>query len=355
MLPAFWSQTLHLVSIAFIVRIPFYTTPSELWTPALPRSFLFNNVKAISEFTKPSPSYTVDDTTGDRKRFIVPQENPPVYLTLASLIWEKEGDVPASEKVVALDRHVFGAPNRPDIIHLCVNFYRDDLRQGTASTKTRGEVAGSGRKVRPQKGSGRARLGDARSPVMRGGGVAHGPKPRSFATSLPRKIRQMGLRVALSKKVREDALGIVESLNWPGRKTKDFAHRIRKLGWEETLFVSTQQSPTLLERVSRNIQNVATKSAAELEVYDLVKWRRVVLDTGAVEFFERLLGKDVPEYLRPPAIRRPSLRFSRMIAGRSGKVSPPIPGIDDKKTRKLKRVNQSTLGHEELFEATANE
>ena len=99
-------------------------------------------------------------------------------------------DIPPEEaEVAALDPSVFAHPIRRDILYLCVNYYRDALRQGTANTKTRAEVAGSGRKIRPQKGTGMARLGDGQSPMLRGGGVAFGPRPRDFGTDLNHAAR----------------------------------------------------------------------------------------------------------------------------------------------------------------------
>src|SRR5882757_2916434 len=130
---------------------------------------------------------------------IVADPIKPVYLTLSSLVGKSKG----AKKAVALDPTVFDHPVRRDILHLCVVHYLDSLRQGTASTKTRAEVAGSRRKIRPQKGTGRARLGDRQSPMLRGGGVAFGPKPRDFSTKLNRKVIQMGMRVALTMKLRE--------------------------------------------------------------------------------------------------------------------------------------------------------
>ena len=91
-----------------------------------------------------------------------------------------EENIDSTEELVELDPFVFAHPIRRDILHLCVVHYLDGQRQGTASTKTRGEVRGSGAKIRPQKGSGRARLGDGQSPMLRGGGVVFGPKPRSL-------------------------------------------------------------------------------------------------------------------------------------------------------------------------------
>ena len=103
-------------------------------------------------------------------------------------------------------------------------------------------MRGSGRKIRPQKGTGHARLGDGQSPMLRGGGVAFGPKPRDFSTKLNRKVIQMGMRVALSARLKEQSLGVVESLEWPGFKTNEFAKRIGELGWEKTLFQRAEEA-----------------------------------------------------------------------------------------------------------------
>ncbi|THH34145.1 hypothetical protein EUX98_g152 [Antrodiella citrinella] len=215
----------------------------------------------------------------------------PVFVTLSHLV------APASkateEEVVELDPFVFSHPIRRDILHLCVVQHLDSLRQGSASTKTRGEVRGSGRKIRPQKGSGKARLGDGQSPMLRGGGIAFGPKPRDFSTELPRKVIMMGLRVALSARVKEHGLGIVPSLAWPEPKTRILAERLDQLGWRNTLFVTGGKGEADgLERAANNLYKVETKKVSELNVYDLVKWPRVVLDVAAVEWLERTLAKD---------------------------------------------------------------
>ena len=257
-------------------------------------------------------------------RWIVQSE--PIYVSLSNLL-PSEGPSSSEDKVALLDPSVFDHPMRRDILHLCVNYVRDNLRQGTASTKTRGEVRGSGRKIRPQKGTGRARLGDGQSPMLRGGGVAFGPKPRDFSTDLPRKVRQMGMKVVLSAKLREEALGVSESLDWQGIKTKGFAQRLNQLGWSGTLFVTGSQLPRL-ERVSRNIPDVGTILAQDLNVYEALKWRKLVLDVAAVDYFEKALSKNVPVEERIPPRPEPKLRFSRMMAGQRRKRSPKIPGVD---------------------------
>ena len=128
--------------------------------------------------------------------------------------------------------------------------------------------------------------------MLRGGGVAFGPKPRDFSTKLPRKVREMGMRVALSAKLREQGLGVVKSLNWPGFKTGPLAERISKLGWRKTLFVTgLDEIPEGLRRASSNLNKVKVVAAKDLNVYDAVKWPRLVLDLSAVEWLERKLGK----------------------------------------------------------------
>ncbi|KDQ63457.1 hypothetical protein JAAARDRAFT_169294 [Jaapia argillacea MUCL 33604] len=215
----------------------------------------------------------------------------PLYLAMSCLVRPTKNEDP-SEKVVALDPFVFKHPIRRDILHLCVIHHRDSLRQGSANTKTRGEVRGSGRKIRPQKGSGKARLGDGQSPMLTGGGVAFGPKPRDFSTTLPRKVIEMGKRVGLSAKLRDRSMGIVENFNWSGTKTKDLAARIQELSWRGTLFVTgLDQIPVGLERSIGNLEKVEITTAADLNVYQLVKWPRIVMDVAAVDWFERTLGK----------------------------------------------------------------
>ncbi|KAG6842258.1 hypothetical protein C0991_000228 [Blastosporella zonata] len=217
----------------------------------------------------------------------------PVYLGLSQPFAGSTRD--AETCVAALDPTVFNHPLRSDVLHLCVVHHLDSLRQGSANTKTRGEVRGSGIKIQRQKGSGRARVGDAQSPIRTGGGVAFGPKPRDFSTKLPRKVVQMGMRVALSAKVRDRKLGVVTHLSWPQGKTKHLAQKIDHLGMRKTLFVTGEETlPATLERAIGNIQKVKLITTDKLNVYELLKWPRVVLDMKAVSILERTYKKDVP-------------------------------------------------------------
>lgn len=130
-------------------------------------------------------------------------------------------------------------------MHSAVVYYLDSQRSGTASTKTRGEVNFSGAKIRPQKGTGNARMGTRGNPLMRKGGVIHGPKPRDFATDLPRRVRELALRSALSARWQEGKLHVVPSLYWdpPPKVTGKLAKALATRGWQDTLFLSAPRHP----------------------------------------------------------------------------------------------------------------
>ena len=135
------------------------------------------------------------------------------------------------------------APLRKDILHRAVIYERDSLRQGSASTKTRAEVSGSTRKIRPQKGSGQARLGDRTSPMLRGGGRAHGPKPRDFSTELPRKVYYMAIRNAISYLFRGNSLVVVDGrINFPSHKTALAVHFLESHGFIDEKTKTVQEA-----------------------------------------------------------------------------------------------------------------
>ncbi|KAF4623512.1 hypothetical protein D9613_001748 [Agrocybe pediades] len=222
--------------------------------------------------------------------------NEPVFLALTPSLRRGRWDPPADKSVAVLEPTVFKHPIRRDILHLCVVQHLDGLRQGSANTKTRGEVRGSGIKIRRQKGSGKARLGDGQSPMLRGGGVAFGPKPRDFSTKLPRKVIEMGMRVALSAKLKEQRLGVMRRLYWPNARTKFLSRRIEDLGLRKTLFISGEpEVHDGLDLAIRNIPHVKLTTTADVTVYDILKWDRIVLDLKAVQYFEETLKrKNIP-------------------------------------------------------------
>ncbi|PLW51416.1 hypothetical protein PCANC_05189 [Puccinia coronata f. sp. avenae] len=155
-------------------------------------------------------------------------------------ITQPELEAHPQDLVFPLSSFVFGQPFRSDIIHRCVNFERSLMRSGSANTKTRSEVAMSGRKLRPQKGSGRARLGDASSPTLRKGGAAFGPKPKDWAQGIQRKVWELGLRTILSQRWREGRLLVVDRFEMHGREqaSAELAKLVKYRNWSSAVIIA---------------------------------------------------------------------------------------------------------------------
>ncbi|BFZ54885.1 hypothetical protein PYCC9005_001922 [Savitreella phatthalungensis] len=188
-----------------------------------------------------------------------------------------------------------GQPLRRDVLHGAVVYERDALRQGSASSKSRAEVSGSTRKIRRQKGSGAARLGDRTSPMLRGGGRAHGPKPRDFATQLPRKAYLLALRIALSHLYNEGSLTCIgESMELPAHRTQiafnflndhGFAAGKTPLGGR-TLFVTAARRLNLNRAISNLGYLCESVVIDELLIHELLKYKRVLIEHKALEQLE---------------------------------------------------------------------
>eukprot|EP00002_Diphylleia_rotans_P005251 TRINITY_DN14360_c0_g1_i1.p1 TRINITY_DN14360_c0_g1~~TRINITY_DN14360_c0_g1_i1.p1 ORF type:complete len:303 (-),score=59.47 TRINITY_DN14360_c0_g1_i1:153-1061(-) len=188
---------------------------------------------------------------------------------------------------------VFGAQIRPDIMHRVVVFHLARIRAGTASTKSRGEVSGSTRKMYQQKGSGRARRGSKRAPGLKGGGRAHGPKPRDFSIELPKKVLAMGVRSALSAKLAQNELVVVGELQVPeAPKTRWMHERLSALGintdidTESALILVAPHEYTALTRAAGNLPRVLVQTAPAIQIYDVLRSKHVVLTPEAVAYFE---------------------------------------------------------------------
>src|SRR5689334_9987550 len=177
-------------------------------------------------------------------------------------------------------------------VHDVVVAYRAAQRSGTASTKTMGEVAGSGKKPWRQKGTGRARAGSFASPLWRGGGVVFGPKPRDFGKKVSRKTRQLALRKALSERLRAGDVILVDDLKLDSPKTKTFLSILSALDLKgSTLFVAQNQDKNL-SLASRNVPNVSLTTSDSLNTYDVLRPNKLVFTRGAFEQVETRLAKD---------------------------------------------------------------
>ncbi len=196
------------------------------------------------------------------------------------------------EKVgqVELKEEIFGVEVKPPVLHEVVTWQRACRRSGTASTKTRGEVRGGGRKPWRQKGTGRARVGSIRSPLWRGGGTVFGPKPRSYAYTLPKKVRRLALKMALSSKLKAGQLLVLDDYPQEVPKTKEFVQVLKNFDISKALFV-TPEEHRVLKLSARNVPYVQVMRAEGLNVYDILRHDHLVLLSPALAQIEaRLAG-----------------------------------------------------------------
>jgi large subunit ribosomal protein L4 len=195
------------------------------------------------------------------------------------------------EKVGELDLkdEIFGVEVKGHVLHEVVTWQRACRRAGTASTKTRGEIRGGGRKPWRQKGTGRARTGSTRSPVWKGGGTTFGPRPRSYAYTLPKKVKAAALRMALTSKLAEGQLVILDDYPAGKPKTKDFVNVLKNFDLRKVLFV-TSEDHDALRLSARNVPHVHVLPTAGLNVYDILRFDHLVLLSPAVARIEERLA-----------------------------------------------------------------
>ena len=187
---------------------------------------------------------------------------------------------------------VFGVNVREDIVARVIHWQLDKRRAGTHKTKDIGEVSGSGKKPFKQKGTGHARQGQDRAPQMRHGGVAFGPVVRSHAYSLPKKLRALGMRIALSAKAKNGKLFILDNMTATEPKTKVFKQAFENNGWKSVLFVGGETIDNNFALSARNIVNVDVLPAQGANVYDIVRRDILVLSKEAVAQLEGRLNND---------------------------------------------------------------
>jgi large subunit ribosomal protein L4 len=185
---------------------------------------------------------------------------------------------------------VFGAPVNEALLYEAVRHYLAGKRRGTASTKTRHEVAGAGKKLWKQKGTGRARMGSIRSPLWRHGGTVHGPQPHSYAYKLPRKMQLGALRSALSAKLRDGELKVVNEFSISDVKTKAMRQTLDQIEAKRTVLMVDNTENRNLELSSRNLQGVKLVSSREVNVYDLLGHEQVLLSQAAAEKLSEALA-----------------------------------------------------------------
>lgn len=190
---------------------------------------------------------------------------------------------------IELSEEVFGAPVRRDILARMVNYQLAKRRLGTAKTKERSEVAGTTAKAFRQKGTGRARRGSNKGPQHRGGGTAFGPRVRDFSHKLPKKVRLLAMRTALSAKQAEGNLIILKDISVKDAKTKALSIMLDKLGWGNALVVGGSSIDEGFARAAANIPNFDVLPTQGANVYDILRRKHLVLTTEAVTALEARL------------------------------------------------------------------
>ncbi|MBK7599502.1 MAG: 50S ribosomal protein L4 [Acidobacteria bacterium] len=189
-----------------------------------------------------------------------------------------------------LNDDVFGAPLNEALIYDAVKNYLQNQRQGTVKTKTRGNTSGSGKKLWKQKGTGRARVASLRSPLWKGGGNVHGPQPRDWTSEMPRKMKRGALKSALSERLREGNLVVVDAFDLDDHKTKTFVSIVENFGWDKkTLIIETNPNNNLVLS-SRNLPGFKVASGANVNIYDVLNHEKLVFTKEAINALQAKLS-----------------------------------------------------------------
>lgn len=212
-------------------------------------------------------------------------EENEIIMAVVDVINQKGEKVSQAELSDAL----FNVPVKSSVLHDVVTMQLARRRAGSASVKNRGEIRGSSRKLFRQKGTGRARRGNIKSPLLRGGGVVFGPKPKSFDFKVPKKVRRLALKMALSSKLQDNSLTVIDAIQLERVKTKDFFTILSELNLDSALIV-TGDLDEKLELSSRNLPTVKVLRTAGLNVYDILKYDRLVLLEPSIREIEGRLS-----------------------------------------------------------------
>jgi large subunit ribosomal protein L4 len=191
---------------------------------------------------------------------------------------------------IELNEDVFGIEVNESVLHDAVVMQQAGRRLGTHSTKTRGEVRGGGRRPWRQKGTGRARHGTSRSPIWRGGGIVFGPHPKDYKYSLPKKVRKLALRSALSSRVKTDDILVLEEISMEQPKTKEMVKILSNLKVEKALLVTLTDDNMAVTKSARNIPGIKPLVVAGINVYDILAHPKLVITKEAVTRVEEVLA-----------------------------------------------------------------
>jgi large subunit ribosomal protein L4 len=203
----------------------------------------------------------------------------------------------AGEEVrkIEISDAVFGVPFNETIVHQVMVGLQANARQGTAASKSRGEIVGSTKKLYRQKGTGNARAGSKKSPTRRGGGSAFGPKPRDYRQDTPKKMRRLAIRCILSSKATEGDLKVLDAFDFAEPKTKQMINALIALGIESSALVVTPKPEANLIKSARNIPEITTMPANTLNILDIMSHKTLLMTEAAVRVAEKLWGNGAAE------------------------------------------------------------
>lgn len=238
---------------------------------------------------------------------------------------------------VELADAVFAAQVNPHLLHEAVRWFLAGERAGTHKTKGRGEVSGSGRKLWRQKGTGRARVGSIRSSIWRKGGTVHGPQPRSYAYRLPKKMVLGALRSALSAKLSDQKLTVIDGWKLDSHKTKDLRAALTKLDGEtRTMLVVEGPGNRNLELASRNLEGVKVVAPAVLQPYDILRHDRVLVSQDTALHLGRSLGPEGAVAAAAPSNTATDETAPQAAAGKQRRQSKAASAAKSKSSSKAK-------------------
>jgi len=206
-----------------------------------------------------------------------------VQLPLYNMAGEIKGQID-------LDDKVFAVAFNEAVVHQAVVRHQANQRQGTACAKTRSEVTGSTRKLFRQKHTGNARAGSIKSPLRRGGGVVFGPKPRDYRQAMPKAMRRLAIRCVLSAKAGDDEIVVLEELRFDAPRTREMAGVIKSLGIDGTTLVALDRADENVIKSARNLPDVKTIQARQLNVGDVMKYNKILITESALRQVEALWG-----------------------------------------------------------------
>lgn len=242
-------------------------------------------------------------------------------------VFDMDGQVVREEE---LDSYVFGAPVNTAVLHQVVTAQLVNRRQGNASTKTRAQVSGGNKKPYKQKGTGRARQGSTRAPQFRGGGSVFGPRPHSYDRAIPRKMKRVAIRSALSDKAANDRILLVDNLTFEAPRTKDMIAFLDKLPIERHVLLLMPEADINVILSTRNLPQVKLGNVASTNVVELLKYDQVLMPVATAHRLVSMFGQEADDAIQmkrhPRVVIRRKEREAAMASGMGEQASAGQPG-----------------------------